>query len=117
MPLLFSYGDLQREPVQRSTFGRRLEGESDELVGFELSSVPIDDPEAAARLGKTHHVNARINGNDKSRVPGMVFEVTQAELASADEFERVFAYERVATVLASGREAWVYINESEGRHR
>src|SRR5215467_2630490 len=27
MPLLFSYGTLQQESVQRSTFGRTLEGE------------------------------------------------------------------------------------------
>jgi hypothetical protein len=37
MPLLFSYGTLQQEDVQWSTFGRLLEGEPDELPGFALS--------------------------------------------------------------------------------
>jgi len=34
MPLLFSYGTLQDEPVQRATFGRKLEGSADGLSGF-----------------------------------------------------------------------------------
>jgi hypothetical protein len=37
MPLLFSYGTLQQEDVQWSTFGRLLEGQRDELPGFERS--------------------------------------------------------------------------------
>ncbi len=118
MPLLFSYGDLQREPVQLATFGRRLDGHSDELVGFELSLVPIDDQKVAARLGKTHHANARSSGDEMSRVAGMVFEVTDEELARADRFEAAFVYRRVCTVLASGKSAWVYIHtqqqESQG---
>jgi len=37
MTLLFSYGTLQEESVQPATFGRRLQGSKDELVGFQLS--------------------------------------------------------------------------------
>jgi len=37
MALLFSYGTLQQEAVQMSTFGRLLDGQPDELVGFEQS--------------------------------------------------------------------------------
>jgi hypothetical protein len=110
MPLLFSYGTLQLEDVQLSTFGRRLEGQRDELLRFEPSLARIDDPEVAARLGKTHHANATFTGNDESRVPGTVFEVTDAELASADAFEAPFFYERVAATLASGKQAWVYVD-------
>jgi len=33
VPLLFSYGTLQEERVQLSTFGRRLSGEPDALPG------------------------------------------------------------------------------------
>ena len=42
MPLLFSYGTLQREDVQLTTFGRRLSGTRDELVGYESSLVLAD---------------------------------------------------------------------------
>ena len=48
--------------------------------------------------------------NDESRVPGTVFEITDAELASADEFEKAFFYKRVAATLASGRQVWVYVD-------
>lgn len=110
MPLLFSYGTLQREDVQLSTFGRRLEGRRDELPGFEPSPVRIDGPGVAAALGTTHHANATFNGNAGSRVPGTVFEVSDAELARVDQYEAGFSYRRIAATLASGRQAWVYVH-------
>jgi hypothetical protein len=110
MPLLFSYGTLQQDDVQLSTFGRPLNGQRDELPGFERSSVSIDDPQVVATLGRTHHANVTFNGNEESRVPGTVFEITDAELASADDFEAAFLYKRVAAMLASGRQAWVYVH-------
>jgi gamma-glutamylcyclotransferase (GGCT)/AIG2-like uncharacterized protein YtfP len=110
MPLLFSYGTLQEDNVQLSTFGRRLEGQRDELLGCVDALVRIEDPQVVATLGRTHHANVTFNGNDASRVPGMVFEVTDAELASVDEYEVAFSYKRVAAMLASGRQAWVYVH-------
>lgn len=110
MPLLFSYGTLQQTPVQISTFGRRLEGQEDELPRFERSLVKIDDPQVVATTGKTHHADVRFNGIEDSRVPGVVFEITDAELASVDEYESAFSYTRVAARLASGKEAWVYLH-------
>ena len=108
MPLLFSYGTLQQDEVQRATFGRLLRGERDELVGFEQTLVEIDDPQVVATSGKTHHPIVRAGARRESRIAGTVFEISDAELESADHYE-VAAYERVATVLASGREAWVYV--------
>ena len=95
--------------MQLSTFGRRLSGLRDELVGFEPSFVRIEDPQVAAALGKTHHNNVKFNGNEDNRVPGMVFEITDAELASVDEYEAAFSYQRVTALLASGRQTWVYV--------
>jgi gamma-glutamylcyclotransferase (GGCT)/AIG2-like uncharacterized protein YtfP len=108
MPLLFAYGTLQQEDVQLKTFGRPLNGQRDDLLGFEPSLVRIDDPQLAATLGTTHHANVTFNGNEESRVPGMVFEVTDAELANVDDYEAPFFYARVDAMLASGRHAWVY---------
>ena len=107
MPLLFSYGTLQQEAVQRSTFGRLLRGEPDELVGFEQSLFEVEDPEFVAASGKGGHAIVRYTGRPESRVRGTVFEVTEGELASADRYEPA-GYERVSAVLASGRRAWVY---------
>ncbi len=114
MPLLFSYGTLQDEDVQLSTFGRRLTGQRDELPRFEQTLVTIEDPRVVAAVGRTHHANVECNGNEDSRVLGMVFEVTDAELASVDEYEAAFLYERVAATLASGREAWLYVHAPGG---
>lgn len=109
MPLLFSYGTLQQDDVQVATFGRRLVGHRDELLGFEQSMVQIEDPQVVATSGKTQHPIVRFVGDPGARVAGTVFEVTETELASADRYE-VGAYRRVAAELASGRTAWVYVD-------
>jgi len=107
MPLLFSYGTLQQEAVQMSTFGRVLEGQRDEIIGFEQTMVQIEDPEFVASSGKADHAILRFNGRQDSRVAGMVFTVSDRELARADEYEPA-GYRRVSALLASGRQAWVY---------
>jgi hypothetical protein len=110
MPLLFSYGTLQQDDVQLSTFGRLLQGERDELPGFEPSLVKIEDPQLAAASGRTHHANVTFNGRPDSRVSGTVFEVTDPELAAADRYEEVAAYKRISAMLASGKHAWLYVD-------
>jgi gamma-glutamylcyclotransferase (GGCT)/AIG2-like uncharacterized protein YtfP len=109
MPLLFSYGTLQQEGVQRSTFGRLLEGEADALVGYAQTMVRIEDADVVAKSGKAHHPIVAHSGRDADRVSGTVFEITEAELAAADAYE-VDAYKRVSAPLASGRRAWVYVD-------
>lgn len=110
MPLLFSYGSLQEENVQRSTYGRPLVGHRDELPRYEAALVKIDDARVASALGRTHHANVKLTGDSNSRVAGMVFEITDAELASTDTYEAKFFYKRIKAMLASGREAWVYVH-------
>jgi gamma-glutamylcyclotransferase (GGCT)/AIG2-like uncharacterized protein YtfP len=109
MPKLFSYGTLQQEDVQLATFGRRLVGAADALVGYRQSMVAIQDPEVVRTSGKTHHPIVAFTGHAEDRIPGMVFEITDAELAHADAYE-VAAYVRVEAPLASGLEAWVYVD-------
>jgi hypothetical protein len=109
MPLLFSYGTLQQEDVQRSTFGRALGGSPDELVGYEQSVFRIDDPAFVAKSGKANHAVVRFTGNLEDRVSGMALEISDAELVSADEYEPA-GYRRMLAELASGRQAWVYVD-------
>jgi gamma-glutamylcyclotransferase (GGCT)/AIG2-like uncharacterized protein YtfP len=109
MPKLFSYGTLQQENVQFATFGRRLTGVSDALVGYRQSMVAIDDSEVVRTSGKTHHPIVAFTGKSEDRVPGALFEITDAELAHADAYE-VAAYVRVKAPLASGAQAWVYVD-------
>ena len=109
MPLLFSYGTLQQDNVQLATFGRKLSGQPDALPGFELTLVLIEDAAVIATSGKSHHPIVKFNGRLSSRVPGTVFEISEAELERADQYE-VCAYKRIAVTLASGKEAWVYVS-------
>jgi len=107
VPLLFSYGTLQQAAVQRSTFGRVLRGQPDELVGFERGVFEVADPEFVAKSGTARHAIVRFNGRDDSRVRGTLLELTDDELERADRYEPA-GYERVSTTLASGKQAWVY---------
>ena len=77
---------------------------------------PGVQPDAASRLappqfvaasGKSHHAIVTFSGRSDSRVSGTVFEVTDSELASADQYEPA-GYKRITARLASGKEAWVY---------
>lgn len=106
---LFSYGTLQLEAVQMATFGRRLEGASDTLRGFELLALKIEDPTVVAISGKAQHTMARFTGRVSDAVSGVVFAVTPEELRHADTYE-VPAVKRVAVVLQSGARAWAYVD-------
>ena len=107
MPLLFSYGSLREPDVQIATFGRLLHGEPDELIGFEQSTFRIDDPQFVMTSGKADHAIVKFNGRDESRVRGMVFELSDAEVTKADTYEPA-GYRRIRATLTSGKQAWVY---------
>jgi gamma-glutamylcyclotransferase (GGCT)/AIG2-like uncharacterized protein YtfP len=112
MPLIFSYGTLQKENVQIATFGRKLGGHRDQLVGYEETFVPIADPEIVAKTGMSHNKNVVFNGSDTSRIEGAVFEITDTELQYVDRYEDASKYKRIAVTLASGKQAWVYVDAS-----
>jgi gamma-glutamylcyclotransferase (GGCT)/AIG2-like uncharacterized protein YtfP len=105
--LLFSYGTLQQEEVQRASFGRKLDGTADALPGWRQEMVEITDPDVLAKSGKRFHPIV-MPGAPSDQVAGTVFEITGEELAAADRYE-VSDYKRIAVTLASGRTAWVYV--------
>lgn len=114
MEKLFSYGTLQLENVQRETFGRILNGMQDTLLGYVLGEVKIRDPAVIKKSGKDIHPILKYTGDPKDGVAGMVFEITQAELEQADDYE-VAEYARVKAVFESGQEAWVYADATQLR--
>jgi len=105
---LFSYGTLQLESVQLSSFGRVLRGAGDVMPGFRRSTIVITDPEVIKASGTHVHPIVAKSDDPADEVSGTVFEITKAELAAADEYE-VSDYERVRVRLKSGLEAWVYV--------
>ena len=106
--LLFSYGTLQLKPVQLANFGRELSGRPDAMVGWRRDMVAIRDPEVVKESGETHHPIVSPSDDARDEIPGVVFEITSAELLAADAYE-VSDYKRVEVVLKSGATAWVYV--------
>jgi len=90
---LFACGDFQQAAVQERIFGRPLAGKPDALVGF--CREPFVRP----------------SGIPKDRVVGMVFTVTDADLAAADACEPP-NYRRSKVMTASGLLAWVYLRQN-----
>lgn len=109
MEYLFSYGTLQQAGVQLATFGRLLDGRPDALPGFRLSQLAIDDAQVVATSGKSHHPIASRSGDPADSVAGAVLAVTPGELRQADSYE-VAAYRRERVTLASGAQAWAYVD-------
>ncbi|MEQ1789959.1 MAG: gamma-glutamylcyclotransferase family protein [Rickettsiales bacterium] len=109
---IFSYGTLQYESVQISTFSRKLHGSSDKLAGYKLSYVEITDQAVLAASGEAIHPILVYTGNIADEVMGMVFEITPEELELSDKYE-VADYKRVLVQLESGINAWVYISAKD----
>ncbi|WP_330996463.1 gamma-glutamylcyclotransferase [Burkholderia stagnalis] len=72
---LFSYGTLQLEQVQLTTFGRKLGGQSDEMPGYALSMLKSEDPAVVATSGNTHHPVVAYTDNPADKVSGMAFPI------------------------------------------
>ncbi|WP_213998640.1 gamma-glutamylcyclotransferase family protein [Arsukibacterium sp.] len=107
MPKLFSYGTLQQNNVQLANFGRELSGSKDILQGYVVGEVEITDERVLRESGKAIHPILRFTGNLNDEIAGTVFELTDAELAQADDYE-VDAYTRLNACLKSGTECWIY---------
>lgn len=106
MPLLFSYGTLQLEKVQKETFNRILKGFDDQLKGYKLENLQIVDVEVLQKSEQSiHPIAVRKNGHF---IVGKVFEISESELALCDSYE-VENYKRVKLKLESGKSAWVYV--------
>jgi hypothetical protein len=114
MPLLFSYGTLRQPEVQRATYGRLLDGTPDVLFGYCLEPLAISDPEVVRLSGKAVHTIACHTGDAADGISGVVFDISDDELAATDAYE-VDAYARAEVALDSGARAFVYIGPPSAR--
>lgn len=106
---LFTYGTLQLAEVQLATFGHKLEGRPDVLIGYRLVKITIEDKDFVAKSGTAEHRNLQFTDNASDFVAGTVFSVTMEELEKSDGYEPE-GYERVLVQLKSGTNAWIYLN-------
>ena len=104
---LFVYGSLRDPQVQLGLFGRLVEGAPDGLPGYRLGTVKIRDEPAIRTSGTDTHLIVDPTDDPADRVEGIVLRITEAELATADDYE-VEEYARIAVMLESGIEAFVY---------
>ena len=110
MELLFSYGTLQKETVQRSLFGRVLSQTADFLEGYKIIRIEINDPEFLAKGENRFQNTLAPASNNKDKIKGTVLELTPEELDRADQYEPV-GYTRKKVKLVSGRDAWIYMHK------
>ena len=110
MEHLFTYGTLQLEEVQLATFGRRLGGRADVLIGYRLVLITIGDEDFVTKSGAAEHRNLQFTGDESDFVEGTVFSVTTEELEKSDAYEPE-GYERMLVQLKSGINAWIYLNK------
>ena len=108
MPKLFSYGTLRLREVQMAIFGRELAGSEDSLTRFRIDTIDIDDPTVVELSGKATHLVLRPTGDPADVVDGVIFELSEAELAAADEYETA-DYARVGATSARGVATFVYV--------
>lgn len=108
---LFSYGTLQHDDVQLATFGRRLEGRQDALVGYRIIMIEVRDPAFVAKAGAMQR-SLKYTGNNSDIVEGAVLKLTLQELELADAYEPA-EYKRKLVPLKSGTQAWVYLTDVE----
>lgn len=108
MEYLFSYGTLRQVETQLELFGRTLQGSPDKLKGYRTDTIEIKDEEFLSTGEKEFQLIAVNTNNETDSIKGNVLEVTEKELFLADKYEPV-NYKRITVVLASGKQAWIYV--------
>ncbi|WP_281232341.1 gamma-glutamylcyclotransferase family protein [Flavobacterium gelatinilyticum] len=103
MEKLFSYGTLRSKEIQMRLFNKVLTGTQDQLLGYKLKSLQIEE-----EFGMADYVVVVASENPADIIHGVVFNVTPSDLAKVDLFESN-AYRRVQVTLKSGTTAWVYL--------
>ena len=105
--LIFSYGTLQIEKVQRALFGRLIAMQDDVLLGFHAIDLPIEDPDVLDYSGLSVH-KALVPGEPDAAIPGKTLLIDESDWPALDAYEGD-EYRRIEVTLASGTPAWVYV--------
>ncbi len=103
MEKLFSYGTLRSKQIQMQLFNKILPGTADQLLGYKLKSLQIEE-----EFGMADYVVAVPSEDATEIIHGVAFNISPSDLAKVDIFESN-AYKRVEVKLKSGIVAWIYV--------
>lgn len=103
MPLLFTYGTLQNNNIQRQLFGKEIHGTKDFLRCYKLETIKIPKNHP---LAETYFI-ARYTGNQNDKIDGTVYKLDNNELVITDKYEGS-SYQRKTILLNSNKEAIIY---------
>lgn len=105
--LLFSFGTLREERVQKALFGQTVPSCPAALAGHTTRPLPITDETVIATSGRDVHLS--LERRYGAEVEGAVLHLTDEDLAAADAYE-VDDYVRRRVLLSSGQTAWAYLD-------
>ena len=100
MEKLFVYGTLMDDTVRERVLGKYVHTSPDTLSGYIIDTHPVltSYPVVKKSEGKW--------------VEGVVFDVTENDLAKLDRYETIF-YKKEDIVLNSGKKAQVYVENEQ----
>lgn len=78
------------------------------LEGYRLQEVNITDKNFLATGEESGQMTVWFTGDFADKINGKTFEVSEEELRLADSYEPS-NYRRKLVLLASGKQAWVYV--------
>ena len=110
MEYLFSYGTLQLKKVQLKTFGRVLEGKTDDVQGYIFRKIKIENRDVLRVSQKSFHPILIPSTKKLDRLAGTVFKLTPSELNKEDSDE-VDDFRQIKVILKSRIERWVYVSK------
>jgi gamma-glutamylcyclotransferase (GGCT)/AIG2-like uncharacterized protein YtfP len=102
MENLFAYGSLMEEEVQKTVFGRILQGVPEKLLGYEVKRIEIEE-----EFGLENYPIITPTEDYSDCIEGIVYELTIEELQLSDTYEGN-SYNRIQVPLKSQQMVWAY---------
>lgn len=102
MENLFAYGTLKDKEIQERIFGRLLKGTPDNLIGFVIQDIHIEE-----EFGIIEYPIIVETKNASEIISGICYQLSERELELADTYEGMH-YKRIEVLLESNQMAWTY---------
>lgn len=102
MENLFAYGTLKDKEIQEKIFGRILKGTSNNLIGYVIKDIPIEE-----EFGIIQYQIITETKNAAESINGMCYQLRERDLELADSYEGIH-YKRLKVKLESNEMAWTY---------